>query len=128
MIGVEPWGANDAQRSLEAGKRLPVISPMTVADGLRTGLGALAFAIIQSRVHDVVCVTEDAILVAMRLIWERMKIVVEPSAAVTLAAVLEHPAVVARQRIGVILSGGNIDLDVLPWQRGLVWDQAHLGL
>lgn len=115
VIGAEPRGADDAQRSLRTGERLGLINPVTVADGLRTALGELTFAIMQSRVDDIVCVTEDAILAAMRLMWERMKIIVEPSAAVPLAAVLEHPTMFARQRIGLIVSGGNVDLDALPW-------------
>lgn len=115
VIGAEPHSANDAQRSLRAGERLGIENPTTVADGLRTSLGELTFTIIHSRVHDIVGVTEGAILMAMRLIWERMKIVVEPSAAVPLAAVLEHPSAFARQRVGIILSGGNVDLDTLPW-------------
>ena len=89
---------------------------MAIADGLRAGLGELTFAVVQSPVHDVVCVSEEAILMAMRLTWERMKVIVEPSAAVPRAAVLEHPTVFARQRIGLLLSGGNVDLDALPWQ------------
>lgn len=118
VIGVEPLGADDAHRSLRAGRRIGLPKPTTVADGLRTGLGDLTFAIIQSRVHDILRVTEDAMVEAMRLIWERMKLVVEPSAAVTLAAVLQWPAIFTRRQIGIILSGGNVDLDGLPWPLG----------
>ena len=123
VIAVEPAGADDAYRSFRAGERLPSIAPTTIADGLLTSLGVRNFALIQRHVDDIVRVSEAAIAEAMRLVWERMKIVVEPSAAVPLAAlverVLDESEAVAGKlsdlRIGIVLSGGNVDLDRLPW-------------
>lgn len=116
VIGVEPRGADDAQRSFRAGRLIPCEKPNTIADGLRVSLGDKTFAIIQRYVDDVVTVSEDAIIRAMRLIWQVTKLVVEPSGAVAYAAVLEHTAKFKDKRVGIILSGGNLDLDRLPWQ------------
>lgn len=113
--GAEPVLANDAYLSLQAGKIIPVQSTQTIADGLRTSLGDLTFAIIQEKVTSILTVSEDDIIRAMRLLWERMKIVVEPSGALPLAAVLVHPEKLVGKRVGLILSGGNVDLDRLPW-------------
>jgi len=115
VIGAEPRGADDAYRSLEAGRIIPMQEPRTIADGLRTSLGERTFPVLRERVSAIVTVSEDTIVAAMRGIWERMKIVVEPSAAVALAAVLEAPERFAGKRVGLILSGGNVDLDRLPW-------------
>jgi threonine dehydratase len=115
VIGCEPEGADDACRSLREGRIVPLINPDTVADGLRTSLGELTFAIISNKVESIVTVSDEKIIAAMRLIWERMKIVVEPSAAVPLAVVLDGTLDFKNRRIGIILSGGNIDLDALPW-------------
>ena len=115
VIGVEPEGADDARRSLEAGQIIPSENPDTIADGLRTSLGELTFQVLQEHLEGIVTVSEEAIVRAMRLVWERLKIVIEPSAAVTAAAVLEGKVDVAGQRVGVILSGGNVDLERLPW-------------
>jgi threonine dehydratase len=109
IVGAEPTLADDAHRSLETGVRQPPRPPQTVADGLRTALGELNFAILRETVDEIALVGETGILEAMRLLWERAKLVVEPSGAVPLAALLSH-APPARQRIGVILSGGNVDL------------------
>ncbi|HKJ69252.1 MAG TPA: pyridoxal-phosphate dependent enzyme [bacterium] len=114
VFGAEPAGADDAYRSLRAGRIIPAEHPSTIADGLRTSLGDLTFPIIQSYVDDILTVSESAIIAAMRAIWERMKIIVEPSAAVSLGVLLEHQRFQGL-RIGVILSGGNADLDHLPW-------------
>lgn len=103
----EPSGADDAYRSLQAGRILPSENPRTVADGLLTSLGKRNFPIIREYVAAILLVDDSAILNAQRLIWERMKIVVEPSAAVPLAAVLEYRDLMGGQRIGLILSGGN---------------------
>ncbi len=103
----EPTGADDAYRSLRAGHIIPSVDPDTVADGLLTSLGERNFPIIQELVEDILRVADEAIIRAQGLIWERMKIVVEPSAAVPLAAVLEHPDQFRDARVGLILSGGN---------------------
>jgi threonine dehydratase len=87
----------------------------TIADGLRTNIGEPNFAIVQRYVDDVVMVSEEAIVSAMRTIWETMKIIVEPSAAVAYAAIVENKIVIEGKRVGIILTGGNVDLDVLPW-------------
>ena len=115
IIAAEPEGADDAYRSFHAGKIIPSVNPDTIADGLLTSLGSLTFPIIKHFVTDIVTVTEEAIVHAMRTIWERMKIVVEPSAAVTLGAILTRRIPVSGKRIGIIISGGNVDLANLPW-------------
>jgi len=115
VLGAEPAGADDARRSLHGGERQPQTAPDTIADGLRTGLGELTFPLIQRHVRDILCADDGAIVAAMRLLWSRMKLLVEPSAAVTLAAVLAHPEIFAHKRVAVVLSGGNVDLDNLPW-------------
>jgi len=116
IVAAEPSGADDAARSLLAGRIIPSVNPQTVADGLLTSLGQLNFPIIQSHVEAIWTVDDPQIIAAMRLIWERMKIIIEPSSAVCLAALLEHPQEVAGQRVGIIISGGNVDLERLPWQ------------
>ena len=115
MVAVEPEGADDAYRSFRAGERLPSVAPKTIADGLLTSLGVRNFALVQRLVDDIVTVGEAAIVRAMRLIWERMKIIVEPSAAVPLSALVENRIDVRGLRVGIVLSGGNVDLDRLPW-------------
>jgi threonine dehydratase len=115
LLGAEPELADDALRSLQAGRIIPSTYPSTVADGLRTSLGRLTFPIIQRYVDGIVTVSEADIIAAMRTVWERMKLVIEPSAAVPLAAVIAGRAAVAGKRVGIILSGGNVDLDALPW-------------
>ena len=116
VIAAEPAGADDAYRSLHSGQIQPSLNPQTIADGLRTSLGDLTFAIIRRHVEQIVTVSEAAIIEAMRHVWERMKIVIEPSAAVPVAALLEKHIDLSGLRVGVILSGGNADLDHLPWQ------------
>ncbi|MBN1504029.1 MAG: pyridoxal-phosphate dependent enzyme, partial [Candidatus Eisenbacteria bacterium] len=111
VLAAEPERADDACRSLRAGRIIPVEHPDTIADGLRTSLGSLTFPIIRECVSDILTVSEDSIVSAMRLIWERMKIVVEPSASVPLAAIMTHAGPFSGKRVGVILSGGNVDLD-----------------
>lgn len=118
VIAVEPAGADDAFRSLAAGTIQPSVSPKTIADGLLTALGDLTFPIIQQRVERIVTVSETAIIEAMKFVWERTKLIVEPSAVVPIAALWEQKIELTGQRIGVILSGGNVDLDRLPWQKG----------
>jgi threonine dehydratase len=116
VVGTEPAAADDAARSLAAGRILPAVPPATIADGLLTSLGELTFAIIRDHVERIVTVDEAAIVEAMRAVWERMKILIEPSSAVPVAALLNGGLDVRGQRVGVILSGGNVDLDRLPWQ------------
>jgi threonine dehydratase len=115
IIAAEPAGADDAYRSIQAGRILPSVDPRTIADGLLTSLGELTFPVVRDRVEAIVTVSEQAIIAAMRLVWERMKIIIEPSSAVPVAALLEKRDQVGGRRIGVILSGGNVDLDDLPW-------------
>lgn len=115
IIGVEPLGADDAWRSLQAGRIEPVAHPDTVCDGLRATIGPLTFAVLRTQVDDIVRVADPEVIAAMRFVWERMKIIIEPSAAVVLAALRAARMAVKGLRIGVILSGGNVDLDHLPW-------------
>lgn len=115
VIGVEPSGADDAARSFRAGRIFPSTHPDTIADGLRSSLGERPFAEIRRRVDDITTVTDEAIVRAMRQLWEVLKIVVEPSGAVPYAALLGERTELRGQRIGIILSGGNLDLDHLPW-------------
>lgn len=117
ILAAEPLGADDAARSKAAGRLIPQTAPRTIADGLLTSLGTLTWPIIRDHVERVLTVTEEQIVAAMRLAWERAKLLIEPSAAVALAAVLsdECKALPGLTRIGVVLSGGNVDLDHLPW-------------
>jgi threonine dehydratase/serine racemase len=117
ILGCEPALADDAARSLAAGRLMPAGPGNTIADGLRATLSERTFAIFQRHVRQVLTVREDQIVAAMRLIWERIKLVVEPSGAVPLAAILAEPGLFHRRRVGIVLSGGNLDLDRLPWQR-----------
>ena len=115
VIGGEPAVADDAWRSLKSGKiETNTDVPNTIADGLKTNLGHYNFPIIKQYVNDIVRVEEDEIKKAMRLIWERMKIIVEPSSAVALAAVLNDQSKFTGKKVGIILSGGNVDLGKLP--------------
>jgi len=114
VIGVEPAGADDARRAFHSGI-IEEVTPDTIADGLRATIGEINLGIIRQHVADIVTVSEQAIVQAMRLVWERMKLVVEPSAAVPLAALLEGKIDARGKRVGIILSGGNVDLDALPW-------------
>ena len=111
----EPKGADDAYRSLREGKIMPSINPDTIADGLLTELGDLTFEAIRTYVDDIFTVSEEAIVKAMKMIWRYMKIIIEPSAAVPLAAILEHPEPFKGKKTGIMLTGGNVDLDKLPF-------------
>jgi threonine dehydratase len=117
VVGVEPAGADDAYRSFNAGHIIPSVNPQTIADGLRSSLGKHTFPEIQRYVDEIVTVSEESIMQAMRTIWEVMKIIIEPSAAVPYAALLEDKLNIADKRVGIILSGGNLDLDTLPWAK-----------
>jgi threonine dehydratase len=116
VLGAEPSGADDAARSFATGVLQPMPHPATMADGLRASLSPRTLRAIREHVAAIGTCSEGAIVAAMRLVWERVKIVIEPSAAVPLAAILEGSLDVKDQRVGVILSGGNVDLDRLPWQ------------
>jgi threonine dehydratase len=115
VYGAEPEAVDDAARSLATGVRQSPTGGATVADGLRTALGARPFDIVRRNVTGIVTVSEAEIVSAMRLVWEVMKIVIEPSSAVPVAALLERRLQLAGRRVGVILTGGNVDLDALPW-------------
>jgi threonine dehydratase len=117
VVAVEPENADDAAQSFRAGQRLVTEKKFTIADGLRTNIGEPNFAIAQRYVDNIVTVSEEAIASAMRTIWETMKIVIEPSAAVPYAAIQDAKIDVSGNRVGIILTGGNIDLDALPWMR-----------
>jgi threonine dehydratase len=116
VYGAEPAGADDAFQSLRAGRIVPQTDPHTIADGLRSSLGDKTFAVIRARVDGIATVSEEAIVAAMRLLWEKLRLVIEPSGAVPLACLLSKRLPVERRRVGIILSGGNVDLDRLPWQ------------
>lgn len=111
VYAAEPEGAADAWESLRRGERVTELAPDTVCDGLRGLLGAINFALLKKYAVNVLPVADAATLAAMRLIWERLKLIVEPSSAIALAAILGHPGHFAGRRVGVILSGGNVDLD-----------------
>ncbi len=117
IFAAEPLGADDAARSFAAGKLIPQTGPDTIADGLLTSLGELTWPIIRDHVERIVTVSEEQIVAAMRLLWERAKLLIEPSSAVVLAAVLSNPfrEVEGVKSLGLILSGGNVNLDKLPF-------------
>lgn len=115
VIAAEPEMADDAYRSIEEGRILPSVHPKTIADGLLTSLGTLTFPIIQERVEQIVTVSEQGIIDSMKFVWERVKIVIEPSAAVAVGAIWEGKIDLSGLKVGVILSGGNVDLEKLPW-------------
>ncbi len=115
VVGVEPEQADDARRSLAAGKLVRLSNPQTIADGLRASLSERTLAILRERVEAIAVVSEPEIVAAMRMVWERMKLVIEPSAAVAVAAALHRRLGAENRRVGIILSGGNVDLDALPF-------------
>ena len=116
VIAGEPENADDAHRSLQSGTILPSVKPKTIADGLLTSLGTLTFPIIRERVEQIVTVSEQGIIDSMRFVWERAKIIIEPSAAVAVGVLWEKKIDLTGLKVGVILSGGNVDLAKLPWQ------------
>ena len=115
VFGAEPELADDAWRSLKSGKIEPVLRTDTIADGLRTSLGSLTFQIIQTHIDDIVTVSEASIIRDMRNVWERMKIIIEPSCAVPVSALMDGKISVQGKKVGIILTGGNVDLNQLPW-------------
>lgn len=118
LYGAEPKNADDAYQSFKSKRLIPSVKPDTIADGLLTSLSELTFRIISDKADDIFTASEEAIIAAMKLIWERMKIVVEPSAAVPLGVILENKAYFRGRKTGIILSGGNIDISKLPFQAG----------
>jgi len=115
VIAVEPANADDAAQSFRAGRLIRTKKKFTIADGLRTNVGTPNFPIIQRYVDDIVTVSEEAMVTAMRTIWETMKIIIEPSAAVPYATIMESKIDIVGKRVGIIITGGNVDLDALPW-------------
>ncbi len=115
VFGAEPRNVDDAWQSLKSGRIMPSTGKTSIADGLLTTLGKLTFPIIRDHVAGIVTVGEESIADAMRLIWERLKLIIEPSAAVAVAALLAQPDEFQGRRVGIILSGGNADPDKLPW-------------
>ena len=117
VIAAEPEMADDAYKSFYEEKFIPSENPQTIADGLLTSLGSITYDIIKKYVDEIVVCSEEAIVEAMKLIWTRMKIIVEPSAAIPLATILENKFDYKNKRIGIILSGGNVDLNNLPFNK-----------
>ena len=117
VIAGEPELADDAYRSIKAGEIIPSKNPKTIADGLLTSLGTLTFPIIQQRVEQIVTVSEVGIIESMKFVWERAKIIIEPSSAVAIGVLWEKKIDLSGLKIGVIISGGNVDLEKLPWQK-----------
>ena len=115
VFGAEPAEADDAYRSLKLGKIVPNETINTICDGLRAQIGGLTFPVISNLVDDIITVTEEEIIDSMRMIWERLKMIVEPSSSITLGAVLKNKDKFNGKKVGLIISGGNVDLDHLPW-------------
>ncbi len=115
IIGAEPENADDAFRSFQSGRLLSSVNPQTVADGLLTSLSELTFSVIRSNVDAIYTVSEESIIECMLLVWERMKIIIEPSSATVLAVVKDNPGIFRGKRTGLIISGGNVDFRHLPF-------------
>jgi threonine dehydratase len=115
VIGAEPFNANDAWKSFNSGQLVPSVNPLTVADGLLTSLSELTFSIIQKNVDQILTATEESIIECMLLVWERMKIIIEPSSATVLAIIKENPELFRGKKAGLIISGGNVDFRKLPF-------------
>jgi len=116
VIAAEPLMANDAWQSFKSNKLVLSKNPVTIADGLKTSLGSYTWPIIRDNVYDILTASEESIIKAMHFVWERMKIVIEPSAAVSLAVVFDNPEIFQGSNVFIIFSGGNVDLQKLPWQ------------
>jgi len=115
VTGAEPLNANDAWKSFKTGILTPSVNPLTIADGLLTSLSELTFAIIRKNVDEIFTAEEDSIISSMKLVWERMKIIIEPSSATVLAVIKENPEFFKGKKVGLIISGGNVDLTRLPF-------------
>ena len=117
IYAAEPQNADDAYRSFKAGHIIADDAPDTIADGLKVPLKDLTWHFVSNHVTDILTASEHEIVAAMKITWKRMKIVMEPSSAVPLAVILKNKDIFAGQRVGVVITGGNVDLDLLPWQR-----------
>ncbi|MDQ1332290.1 MAG: threonine dehydratase [Bacteroidota bacterium] len=115
VIGAEPLNANDAWKSFTSGILTPSVNPSTVADGLLTSLSELTFSVIRKNVDLILTATEESIIECMLLVWERMKIIIEPSSATVLAIIKENPDLFRKKKVGLIISGGNVDFRKLPF-------------
>ena len=115
VYGAEPEGADDAYRSFQKGEIIPMVNPQTIADGLRTSLGEIGFEIMKTHLNSIFTVSESEIISAMKWMWQKMKIIIEPSSAVPLAALIKNHELFKDQQVGIIISGGNVDLDNLPF-------------
>ena len=115
VYGAEPEGADDAYRSFQKGEIIPMVNPQTIADGLRTSLGEIGFEIMKTHLDSIFTVSESEIVSAMKWMWQKMKIIIEPSSAVPLAALIKNHELFKDQQVGIIISGGNVDLDNLPF-------------
>jgi len=115
VIGAEPLNANDAWTSFTTGQLIPSVNPVTIADGLLTSLSDLTYSTIRKNVDQILTATEESIIECMLLVWERMKIIIEPSSATVLAVIKENPEVFRGKKAGLIISGGNVDLRNLPF-------------
>jgi threonine dehydratase len=115
IIGAEPLNANDAWKSFNSGQLVPSVNPLTVADGLLTSLSDLTFTIVRKNVDQILTATEESIIECMLLVWERMKIIIEPSSATVLAVIKENPDIFRGKKAGLIISGGNVDFRKLPF-------------
>lgn len=115
VLGAEPAMADDAYRSFTSGRLFPSVNPVTIADGLLTSLSDMTFSIIRSNVDAIYTVKEESIIECMLLVWERMKIIIEPSSATVLAVVKENPGVFKNKKTGLLISGGNVDFRNLPF-------------
>jgi threonine dehydratase len=115
VIAAEPLNANDAYISFTTGKIAPSVNPLTVADGLLTSLSELTFSVIRNYVDEIITVKEETIIECMLLVWERMKIIIEPSSATVLAIIKENPEKFTGKKVGLIISGGNVDFRKLPF-------------
>ena len=115
VYGAEPKGADDAYRSLKKGEIIPMENPNTIADGLRTSLGEIGFEIMKEHLEDIFTVSESEIISAMKWVWQKMKIIIEPSSAVPLAGLIKNHNQFKGKSVGIIISGGNVDLGNLPF-------------
>ena len=115
VYGAEPSEADDAFRSLQSGEIVPNETINTICDGLRAQIGTITFPIIQENVDEIITLSEEEIINSMQMIWERMKIIIEPSCAISLAAIIKNREMFEGKKVGLIMSGGNVDLTQLPW-------------